>query len=60
MNGSSWGFNVSEPDTHLTYMIDIALTTEIFACRWRCAMSGGDGAMSLWINEMDPFPGRCG
>jgi hypothetical protein len=27
-NGSSWGFNVSEADTHLTYMIDIALATE--------------------------------
>jgi len=28
VNGRSWGFNVSEPDTHLTYMINIALTTE--------------------------------
>ena len=27
-NGRLWGFNVSETDTHLTYMIDIALTTE--------------------------------
>jgi hypothetical protein len=27
-NAQLWGFNVSEPDTHLTYMIDIALTTE--------------------------------
>ena len=27
-NGRLWGFNVSEPDTHLTYMINIALTTE--------------------------------
>jgi hypothetical protein len=27
-NGRLWGFNVSEADTHLTYMIDIALTTE--------------------------------
>lgn len=27
-NGSSWGFNVSEADTHLNYMINIVLTTE--------------------------------
>ena len=27
-NGRLWGFNVSETDTHLTYMIDISLTTE--------------------------------
>ena len=27
-NGRLWGFNVSETDTHLTYMINIALTTE--------------------------------
>jgi hypothetical protein len=25
-NRESWGFNVPEPDTQLTYMIDIALT----------------------------------
>ena len=29
-------------DTHLTYMIDIALTTEFCAHCWRCAMSGVD------------------
>jgi hypothetical protein len=28
VNGRSWGFNVSETDTHLTYMIGIPLTTE--------------------------------
>jgi hypothetical protein len=28
VNGRSWGFDVSETDTHLTYMIDIALTTQ--------------------------------
>jgi hypothetical protein len=28
VNGRSWGFDVSESDTHLTYMIDIALTTD--------------------------------
>lgn len=41
-NGRLWGFNVSETDTHLTYMIDIALTTEFVLllaargdnCRW--------------------------
>jgi hypothetical protein len=27
-NRQSWGFTVSETDTHLTYMIDIVLTTE--------------------------------
>jgi hypothetical protein len=32
VNGRSWGFNVSESesDTHLNYMIDLALTTEFF------------------------------
>jgi hypothetical protein len=28
VNGRSWGFNVSEADTDLTYMIDTALTME--------------------------------
>jgi hypothetical protein len=28
VNGRSWGFNVSEPDTHFTYMINITLTAE--------------------------------
>jgi hypothetical protein len=27
-NRRLWGFNVSEPDMHLGYTIDIALTTE--------------------------------
>jgi hypothetical protein len=29
-------------DTHLTYMIDIALTTEFSLGRWRCSMNGAD------------------
>jgi hypothetical protein len=28
VNGRSWGFDVSESDVHLTYMINITLTTE--------------------------------
>jgi hypothetical protein len=28
VNRRLWGFNVSETDTHLNYLIDIALTTE--------------------------------
>jgi hypothetical protein len=33
---------VSETGSHLTYMIDIALNTEVFARRWRCPMNGAD------------------
>ena len=49
-------------DTHLTYMIDIALTTEFLVCRWRCAMSSGDRVIrwstALALTGRRPTRGR--
>jgi hypothetical protein len=39
------------PDTHLRYMINIALDHEVFAC-WRCAMSVADRVVR-WSTALD-------
>jgi hypothetical protein len=50
------------PETHLTYMINLALTTKSFACCWRCAMSVADRVVrwSTALDVLDSAPQDAG